>query len=105
MHQIRHGQTDMVQCKKSLPCAVHYAIIFASTVRDPPPSHRGHIPPFSSYGGILARSPKAALFLANGAKNGSRLPIYRAAASFDRLRINVLLFKTLQNLTGRVIFP
>ena len=27
----------MVHRKKSLPCAMHYAIIFGSTVRDPPP--------------------------------------------------------------------
>src|SRR5437868_12207457 len=30
-------KTNMVQRKKLLRCALHYAIIFASTVRDPPP--------------------------------------------------------------------
>src|SRR6266576_3989277 len=30
-------KTHMVQRKKLLRCALHYAIIFASTVRDPPP--------------------------------------------------------------------
>ena len=91
--------------QKSLPCAVHYAIIFASTVRDPPPSHRGQIPPFSSYGGILARSPKAALFSAMGRKTGGAGIGNGAAAAFDRPSVNVLKSKTLQNLTGRVIFP
>src|SRR5437879_8568509 len=102
---MRRRQTNMVQCKKSLPCAVHYAIIFASTVRDPPPSHRGHIPPFSSYGGILARSPKAALFCRAGPKKGAWRATGGRCGAFDRSSVNVLLFKTLQKLTGRVIFP
>ena len=53
----------MVHCKKYLPCAVHYAIIFVSAVRILLLSKRGHIPPFSSYGGIL-RGPQGRAFFA-----------------------------------------
>src|ERR1700681_2724165 len=105
MHRVRHRQTKMVQCKKSLPCAVHYAIIFASTVRDPPPF------PSRTYSSILllwwnprAGSPGRAFF---GGWGGKRVApgCERVLARFDRPSVNVLLSKTLQNLTERVIFP
>jgi hypothetical protein len=61
----------MVQCKKYLPCAVHYAIIFAFAVRILLLSKRGHIPPFSSYGGILRGPQGRAFFCVRG--SGRRL--------------------------------
>src|SRR6266851_1756208 len=95
---------NMVQRKKSLPCAMHYAIIFASTVRDPPPFQS------RTHSSILllwwnpARPPKAALFLAAGAGDGA-LRHNGLILRVDSLAGNVLPSKTLQKLTGQVIFP
>jgi hypothetical protein len=58
----------MVQRKKYLPCAVHYAIIFVSAVRILLLSKRGYIPPFSSYGGILRGPQRPRFFSARTAR-------------------------------------
>src|ERR1700687_2029546 len=98
-------KASMVQRKKSLPCAVHYAIIFASTVRDPPPF------PSRTYSSILllwwnpARPPRPRFFSVEGGGKQVATGCERVLPRFDRPSVNVLLSKTLQNLTERVIFP
>jgi hypothetical protein len=50
-------------------------------------------------------APKAALFLAESGGNRVVAGCERLLPEFDRPSVNVLLSKTLQNLTGQVIFP